>query len=42
MASRGFRSVTGSLLWLSRVFRPDIAQQVNACARVGHNPGDTH
>ena len=42
MASRGYRSVVGSLLWLSRVFRVDIAQQVNACARVGHNPGDTH
>ena len=42
MQQRPFRSRIGSLLWLARVSRPDIAYQVNALARVAHNPGKRH
>lgn len=42
MRGKDYRSRIGALLWVSRNGRPDIAFQVNALARVSHNPGIEH
>ena len=42
MASKPYRRRIGQLLWIARSSRPDIAYQVNALARVAHNPGLAH
>lgn len=42
MKSKPYRRRVGQLLWLARTSRPDIAYQVNALARVAHNPGKVH
>jgi hypothetical protein len=42
MATKPYRRRLGQLLWISRSSRPDIAYQVNALARVAHNPGIKH
>jgi hypothetical protein len=42
MKKMPYRARIGLLLWLARNTRPDIAYQVNALARVAHNPGRTH
>ena len=42
MATKPYRRRLGQLLWISRSSRPDIAYQVNALARVAHNPGLKH
>jgi hypothetical protein len=42
MQSKPYRERIGSLLWLSRCSCPQITHQVNALARVAHNPGMAH
>ena len=42
MKNLPYRARVGMLLWLARNTRPDIAYQVNALARVAHNPGLPH
>ena len=42
MKSKPYRKRVGQLLWIARSTRPDIAYQVNALARVAHNPGKAH
>ena len=42
MANKPYRRRIGQLLWIARSSRPDIAYQVNALARVAHNPGLAH
>lgn len=42
MKGKPYRSQIGQLLWITRTTRPDIAYQVNALARVAHNPGRLH
>ena len=42
MKNKPYRSRIGQLLWLSRTTFPAIAYQVNALARVAHNPGKAH
>lgn len=42
MKDKGYRSRVGALLWISRIGHPEIAFQVNALARVAHNPGPAH
>ena len=42
MKDKPYRSRIGQLLWLSRTTFPAIAYQVNALARVAHNPGKAH
>jgi len=42
MSRLPYKARIGSLLWLARNSRPDIAYQVNALARVAHNPGMSH
>jgi len=42
MAKLPYRSRVGQLLWIARTTRPDISYQVNALARVAHNPGKCH
>jgi histone deacetylase 1/2 len=42
MATKPYRRRIGQLLWIARSSRPDIAYQVNALARVAHNPGLAH
>ena len=34
-----YRALVGSLMWLSVMTRPDIANALRACARHTHNPG---
>ena len=38
MRSKPYKRRIGQLLWIARSSRPDIAYQVNALARVAHNP----
>jgi hypothetical protein len=42
MKNKPFRKRVGQLLWIARSTRPDISYQVNALARVAHNPGKAH
>jgi hypothetical protein len=42
MRTRKFRAVIGSLLWLSRGSRPDLAWITGMLSRVLHNPGRLH
>jgi hypothetical protein len=42
MRSKPYKRRIGQLLWIARSSRPDIAYQVNALARVAHNPAKTH
>ena len=42
MRTRTFRAVIGSLLWLSRGSRPDLAWITGMLSRVLHNPGRLH
>ena len=35
-------SLVGSLMWLSVMTRPDIANALRACARHSHNPSARH
>ena len=42
MKGEPYRARIGQLLWLARNTRPDISYQVNALARVAHNPGKKH
>ena len=42
MKDKPYRIRVGQLLWLARTSRPDISYQVNALARVSHNPGKAH
>jgi hypothetical protein len=42
MKTLPYRARIGQLLWLARNTRPDISYQVNALARVAHNPGKPH
>jgi len=42
MKDKNYRSRIGALLWISRIGHPEIAYQVNALARVAHNPGPAH
>lgn len=42
MRGKDYRKRIGSLLWAARNGRPDIAFQVNALARVAHNPSISH
>ena len=37
-----FRVLVGSLMWLSVMTRPDIANALRACARHSHNPSPRH
>ena len=37
-----YREAVGSLLWLSNMTRPDIANAVRMVARHSHNPGEEH
>jgi len=42
MKTKPFREVVGSLLWLMRGTRPDLAYVVGMLGRVMHNPGLAH
>ena len=42
MRDKPYRTRMGQLLWLSRTTFPSIAYQVNALARVAHNPAKSH
>jgi hypothetical protein len=42
MKNKLYRKRVGHLLWIARSSRPDISYQVNALARVAHNPGKAH
>ena len=42
MKDKPYREAIGDLLWLARVYRYDIQYAVNACSRVGSNPGPAH
>jgi hypothetical protein len=42
MATKPYRRRIGQLLWIARTSRPDLTYQVNALARVAHNPGIAH
>ena len=42
MQDKPFREAVGDLLWLSRLYRNDIAHAVAALSRVAHNPGKSH
>ena len=42
MRDKPYRKRVGQLLWIARSSRPDISYQVNALARVAHNPGKAH
>ena len=42
MRSKPYKRCIGQLLWIARSSRPDIAYQVNALARVAHNPAQEH
>ena len=37
-----YRALVGSLMWLSVMTRPDIANALRACARHSHNPSPRH
>ena len=37
-----YRALVGSLMWLSVMTRPDIANALRACARQSHNPCARH
>ena len=37
-----YRALVGSLMWLSVMTRPDIANALRACARHSHNPRPRH
>ena len=37
-----YRALVGSLMWLSFMTRPDIANALRACARHRHNPSSRH
>ena len=37
-----YRALVGSLMWLSGMTRPDIANALRACARHSHNPSPRH
>ena len=37
-----YRALLGSLMWLSVMSRPDIANALRACARHSHNPSPRH
>ena len=37
-----YRALVGSLMWLSVMTRPDIANALRACARHSHNPSPHH
>ena len=42
MKDKPYRQCVGDLLWLARVYRYAIQYAVNACSRVGNNPGPKH
>ena len=42
MKSKPYKRRIGQMLWVARSSRPDIAYQVNALARVAHNPSKIH
>ena len=37
-----YRSLVGSLMWLSIMTRPDIVNVLRTCARQSHNPSPQH
>ena len=37
-----YRALVGSLMWLSVMNRPDIANALRTCARHSHNPSPRH
>jgi len=42
MQGKPFREAVGDLLWISRLYRNDIAHAVAALSRIAHNPGKSH
>ena len=42
MTSLPYKRRIGQMLWIARSSRPDIAYQINALARVAHNPSKIH
>jgi hypothetical protein len=42
MADKNYLGHLGTLSWVQRVCRPDLAHACGCLARVGHNPGKAH